>query len=141
MENTLLELLGLVLELIFEVGIEITLGEGVAWASRARRRFHMRPWLRATVGHTDVVLATLMFTLLGLGLGFLSALVIPHSLFHPSKLHGISLLISPLITGLFMGLIGRSVRRRGRSTVRIESFGYGFTFAFALAFIRFLLVH
>jgi hypothetical protein len=140
-EDSLLEFLGFILELIFEVLIEIALGEGVASASRARRRFRLGPMLRITVGHTDVVLATLMFTFLGLSLGFLSAVVFPHHLVHPSKVHGISLLISPLITGLVMGAIGRAVHRRGRVPVRIESFGYGFTFALALALIRFLLVH
>jgi len=32
---------------------------------------------------------------------------------HPSKLHGIRLLISPMISGLVLGGIGRTVRHRG----------------------------
>jgi hypothetical protein len=55
-------------------------------------------------------------------------------------MHGISLLISPLLTGLAMATVGRGVRRRGRAPVRIESFGYGFAFAFAFALVRFLMV-
>ena len=78
---------------------------------------------------------------MGLGLGFLSSLVLPHPLVHPSKLHGISLLISPVITGLIMGMVGQMVRRRGNTPVRIESFAYGFTFAFAFALLRLLIVH
>jgi len=80
------------------------------------------------------------FTLVGVAFGFLSAWMFPHPLVHPSKLHGISLLISPVLTGLVMAYIGRAWRRRGRTSVRIESFGYGFTFALAMALVRFWLV-
>ena len=69
-----------------------------------------------------------------------SAPILPNPLVHPSKSHGISLLISPVITGLVMGLTGRIVRRRGKTPVQIESFAYGFTFAFAFALIRILMV-
>jgi hypothetical protein len=70
----------------------------------------------------------------------LSAWMFPHPLVHTSKLHGISLLFSPVATGLVMAYIGRVWRRRGRTSVRIESFSYGFTFALAMALIRFWLV-
>jgi hypothetical protein len=39
-----------------------------------------------------------------------------------------------------MALIGRNVRRRGKSPVQIESFTYGFTCALAIALVRFLMV-
>jgi hypothetical protein len=38
-------------------------------------------------------------------------------------------LASPLITGLIKSQIGLVRRRKGEDAVRIESFGYGFTFA------------
>lgn len=87
------------------------------------------------------MLATAILVLIGLALGFVSAIIFPHPLVHPSKLHGVSLLISPLLTGFGMSAIGRGVRRRGRIPVQIESFAYGFTFAFAFALIRLLVVH
>ena len=65
---------------------------------------------------------------------------LPHPLVHPSKLHGIRLLISPMISGLVLGGIGRTVRQRGRTPVQIESFCWGFTFAFAVALTRLLMV-
>ena len=147
------DLLGFILEFVLEVLIQLVFEAGVDAVSRAqlqgenvpaaskRRRFRLIPFLRITLSGTNPPFTVLKFTLLGLGIGFVSVLLLPHPLVHPSRLHGISLLISPVITGLIMGLIGRVVRRRGNTPVRIESFVYGFTFAFALAFIRLLLVH
>jgi hypothetical protein len=93
------------------------------------------------LNQTNPPTTILKFTLLGLALSFVSVLVLPHPLVHPSKFHGVSLLISPVITGLIMSFIGRAVRRRGKTPVQIESFAYGFTFAFAFALLRLLLVH
>ncbi len=45
-----------------------------------------------------------------------------------------------MIACLVMAFIGRTLRRRGRNSVPIESFGYGFTFALAMALVRFWLV-
>jgi len=83
------------------------------------------------------VATTVAVAVLGMGSGQLSLLIFPHPLVHPSRMHGISLLISPLITGLVMSQIGRLLRNRGKETVAIESFAYGFTFALAMAAIRF----
>lgn len=140
MEDFLVEILGFILELLFEILIQLFFEGAVAAASRAPRRFRFAPFLRVTLSPQNPPLTILKFTLLGFGLGSLSVLVLPHPLVHPSKLHGISLLISPIITGLIMSFVGRTVRRRGKSPVRIESFVYGFTFAFAFAMVRFIVV-
>jgi hypothetical protein len=79
-------------------------------------------FLPLSLSKTNPPITILKFTLLGLALSFVSILVLPQPLVRPSKFHGISLLISPVVTGLFMGFIGRTVRRRGRNTVQIESF-------------------
>jgi len=73
---------------------------------------------------------------LGATSGALSLAILPHPLVHPSRVHGISLLISPAITGLVMAQVGRFLRSRGKQTIRIESFAYGFAFAFAMEAIR-----
>jgi hypothetical protein len=39
-----------------------------------------------------------------------------------------------------MSLIGRGIRGSGRESIQIESFGYAFVFAFAMAVVRFVLV-
>ena len=140
MEDLLGELFGFIIELFLEVLIQVIFEAGVAAASRAPRQFRVAPFLRVLLSPTNPTSKTLKFAFLGLGLGAVSLLILPHPLVHPSKLHGISLLISPVITGLVMGLTGRIVRRRGKTPVQIESFAYGFTFAFAFALIRILMV-
>lgn len=72
--------------------------------------------------------------------GALSVIFFPHPLFHPSPVHGVSLVISPVLTGLVMSQIGSAQRRRGRESTPIESFWYGFVFALAMAAMRFVTV-
>ncbi len=76
--------------------------------------------------------------LLGIASGVISVHLFPHPLVHPSRLHGISVIVGPVIAGLVMSQIGRFLRSRGKRTVQIESFTYGFAFAFAMAVVRFL---
>ncbi|HLY41156.1 MAG TPA: hypothetical protein VKR52_08065 [Terracidiphilus sp.] len=78
--------------------------------------------------------------LLGAACGGLSILIFPHPLIHHVRVPGISVIISPIMAGLFMAQIGRILRRRGQITTPIESFGYGFAFAFAMATIRLIFV-
>ena len=145
------DLLGFILEFVLEVLIQVIFEAGVDAASRAyrpnaphpakaHRGFRVAPFIRYTLGGTNPPWTILKFTLYGLGSGFLSLLLFPHPLAHPSKFHGVSLLISPVITGLVMAGIGGVVRRRGKTPVQIESFAYGCTFAFAFALIRLLMV-
>ena len=121
----------LLIEALFEIGISVI----VAGVYHLFRRF----WITARRGNAFI--AALVLILIGGALGFLSALIFPHPVVPASKLHGISPLVSPLITGLAMAAIGDGVRRRGRLPVRIESFAYGFTFAFAFSLIRIFMVH
>jgi endo-1,4-beta-D-glucanase Y len=39
-----------------------------------------------------------------------------------------------------MSQLGRLLRNNGRRVMPIESFGYGFMFAFAMALVRFLML-
>ena len=82
-----------------------------------------------------------VLTFLGCGFwgglaGGASLLVFPHPLFHPSKIHGVSLIVSPVLTGLIMSGIGVMLRRRGKRVVQIESFPFAFAFAFGMALVR-----
>ena len=128
------DFLGFIIELLLEALIEFGLSALVAGVYRSVRHF----WVKAHRG--NLIAAALLLVIVGFVLGFLTVLIYPHPLVHPSKLHGISLLISPLLAGFAMAAIGGGVRRRGRAPVQIESFGYGFAFAFAVALIRFLMV-
>ena len=86
------------------------------------------------------VLAALGYVLLGMATGGVSVFLFPHPLIHPSRIHGISLLVSPVLTGLVMSRIGAALRRYGKHPTQIESFGYGFAFAFGMALVRYLVV-
>ena len=82
------------------------------------------------------------FVYVGLGavVGWVSLFPFPHPLIRPSRVHGISLLIAPVGTGLLMSIAGRALRGRGKGTLRLESFWYGFAFAFGMALVRLLFV-
>jgi hypothetical protein len=86
------------------------------------------------------VFAAAGYLLLGVGFGAISVHIFPHHIFQPFRIHGISLIVSPFITGLIMWQIGLARRRKGEDTVRIESFWYGFTFALGVALVRFFFV-
>jgi peptidoglycan/LPS O-acetylase OafA/YrhL len=78
------------------------------------------------------------YALLGVFAGAVSVFLLPHPLFHPARIRGVSLLISPLLTGALMAIIGSMLRRHDRETVRIESFACGAIFAFGMALVRLL---
>jgi len=133
------ELLGAILaglaELFFEVLFELLTEAILGLIVRSLGKL----FSRATV--LDPILATAFYLLLGCAFGAASLFLFPHPIFHPSKFHGVSLFVSPIITGLIMSQVGILLRWTGRQSVRIESFGYGFTFALGMAIIRFLFAH
>jgi hypothetical protein len=88
-----------------------------------------RPYGRHDARVNNPVLAAIGCLILATISGGLSRLIFPHPLVRPSKVHGISLFISPAITGSLMWMIGYALRRRGKQAAQIESFGYGFAFA------------
>lgn len=88
------------------------------------------------VDSENPILAAVGYLLFGFVAGVGSFILFPHHLVRPSRFHGISLLISPLLTGFIMSQVGAFLRRKDKTTVRIESFLYGFTFALGIAIIR-----
>jgi hypothetical protein len=78
--------------------------------------------------------------LLGFLTGACSVIIFPHPLIRTTKMHGVSLILSPMLAGLVMSQLGRLLRNRGARTIQIESFVYGFAFALAMAVIRFAFV-
>jgi hypothetical protein len=67
--------------------------------------------------------------LLGATASTLTLFIIPNPLFRPSRFHGISLLASPLLTGLGVRQARLSLRTGARTVFKIESFRNGFAFA------------
>jgi hypothetical protein len=121
-------LLQIFLEFFLEVGAEFILELGIHILSAA-------PWARQTV---SAVLAGLMYFALGVLVGGISIPFFPHSFVRSSGLHGISLIITPILCGLTMSAIGWLRARQGVSRIRLDSFAYGFIFAFGMALVRLL---
>ena len=131
MAELLLELLGLILEPVLDAIFQYLL-VGLA-------DLLLRALGEAFEGSEiqNPLLASTGYALLGLIIGGVSLFVLPRHLLHPSKFHGISLIVSPVITGLMMAGTGAILRRRDKKVTQLESFGYGFAFAFGMALVRF----
>ncbi|UWZ86427.1 hypothetical protein [Occallatibacter riparius] len=135
MDELLGAIFGFLFELLGEFLFELLLALIADGLSRLLRKFFV------STHRAGPLLTIFLFALAGLAAGFLSVWIFPHPLVHPSRFHGISLILSPLAMGCVMGFLGQGIRRRGRRPVAIESFRYGFTFALAMAIVRFLFVH
>jgi len=121
-------LLGFIVEVVIpvvgEIAFEVLLHSlGQPFVSRERR---------------IPVLTGIGYFLFGLILGGLSLLIFPRSFVRSERFHGINLLITPVMAGLVMGAIGRWRARHGDTLLRLDSFVYGFVFAFAMALVRFV---
>ena len=126
----------LLLNIIFEFLLEFILQiVGEVLVEVALQRFSRAAWVRKTLNAT---LAGLMYFGLGLITGWLSIMIFPHSFIRSSRLHGISLLITPLLAGSTMACVGWMRRRQGKLVIQLDSFAYGFLFAFGMALVRFL---
>jgi len=128
MGEILLELLFALAELLLELAGEAILDFALRAIAQVSEDLEI----------SSPVLASVGYGLLGVLTGGLSLVIFPHPLFHPSRVHGISLLINPVIAGGVMSAIGSMLRRRDKRVVQIENFGYGFAFAFGMALLRFL---
>jgi hypothetical protein len=134
MDELFIGLISVVVEVLGEASIEIAGELVVDLLVRVSKRI-----MTAAPG-VSPLFAVIGIAILGALSGLLSITIFPHPMVHPSRVHGASLLISPLVAGLVMSLIGRGVRGTGRESIQIESFGYGFIFAFAMALIRLMFV-
>jgi len=86
----------------------------------------------------NALLTLIMYFGLGLFVGWLSILIFPKAIVRSSNLHGISLLITPVLAGFTMSAIGWIRLRQGKLLIRLETFSCGFFFAFGMALIRLL---
>jgi hypothetical protein len=131
MEELLSGLLSMIAEVLFEAFLQIIMEFlAVLLLRGARTAF-------SAITRLGLPVSVFVSGILGLVAGILSLFVFPHTFVHPSRVHGISLLISPLLTGLFMWWVGGSLRMRGKNPAEIESFACGFVFALGMALIRY----
>jgi hypothetical protein len=78
--------------------------------------------------------------ILGAIAGLITSLLVPARVLPPSPLPGVSLFLSPALTGLLMEAYGRWRDRRGRPRSYAATFWGGALFAFSMALVRFVLV-
>ena len=76
------------------------------------------------------------YTLIGVLLGGLSLLVVPHNLV-PESARVVNLVVTPIAVGVAMALLGAWRARRGQAVLRIDRFAYGYLFALSMALVRF----
>ena len=113
----------LLLQLIFEAMAEF-FGHAVKEPFRRPRPIH--PWL-----------AAMGYLIFGAIAGGVTAWAVPELFIKVEWLRIANLLLTPLAAGAIMGAIGSWRRRREKEVLRLESFAYGFCFAFAMAVVRY----
>jgi hypothetical protein len=92
------------------------------------------PWVNQA---TTNLLTGLVYFGIGSCIGLLSLLLFPEAFVRSESLHGISLVITPVLAGLVMNAIGWIRVRQGKLAIQLERFSYGFALAFGMALIRF----
>ena len=122
-------------QVIGEILFEAVLHVGETLFAPLFHGFARHPWARKAL---NTVVTLILYFGLGVLAGFLSLLIFPHSFVRSSRLHGISLIITPLLAGLTMVGIGRLRQSIGQAVMRLDTFGYAFVFAFGMALMRFL---
>ncbi len=115
----------LLAELLFQVFGEILVELGLHAVAEPFRR---KP---------NVWLAVLGYTLLGALLGALSVWAFPNHLTRDGWPRALNLVLTPVLAGLAMTLLGRWRAHRGDAVLRIDRFACGYLFALAVALVRF----
>jgi len=123
----LLAILGGLAEFLVEVFFSLLVDLG----------FHSLKATTAPREDRNPILAGIGYALLGSIAGGISLLIFPNSLARSENLHGISLFISPVLTGLAMAGLGWLLERSDKRRLRLDSFVYGFIFAMPMALVRF----
>ena len=123
----LLEIAGeFLLQMLFE-GIAQLFGHVFKASATRSARTPLRPELVA-IGYVA----------LGAVSGAASLWLMPTLFIRSEPLRFVNLVVTPLLSGATMGWIGGWRRRHDKTTVRLESFAYGFAFSFSMAVVRFV---
>jgi hypothetical protein len=113
-------LLQITVEVLIELGFN-----GVANALSERKK--RNPYL-AFVG----------YCIFGAIAGAVSLWIVPHQIIESETTYAlVNLFFTPIIAGLLMSFMGYVRKSKGKEIIRLDSFLYGFTFAFFMALIRY----
>jgi hypothetical protein len=96
---------------------------------------HLRTY-KTLRGDSEPWLAALGYTILGAVAGLISVLVFPSLLIHLPYARLANLLVTPLLAGASMSLLGAWRRRREQQLIRLDMFACGYLFALAMALVR-----
>ena len=120
----ILQLLG---ELLLQLIVELF---GRSLVEPFRRPKPIHPWL-AAIG----------YIIFGAFAGAMSLWLVPALFISAQWLRLVNLFLTPFIAGVLMASLGSWRERNSKQTIRLDSFTYGFLFAFAMAFVRFTWGH
>jgi hypothetical protein len=126
----LLGIVGCLLEASGEFLLQLILEALVEFGMHTRRMPHRgseNPWI-AVLGYGG----------LGFLAGSLSLLIFPAHLLAGATARIINLAATPCVIGIAMSLLGDWRARRGQVVLRIDRFACGYSFALALAIVRFI---
>ncbi len=126
-------LLEIIVEVLLDAALEFAAESIVASIGRGLAK------ISSESAFENPIVAAVGYVLLGGLAGALSLIFFSHPLVHRSRIPGLSMILSPLLTGLGMSLVGSTLRKRNKRAMRIESFGYGFAFALGMSAVRFFL--
>jgi hypothetical protein len=85
------------------------------------------------------ILAAFGYAIYGAAAGGLSIVVLPQLFIKDQAVQIANLIITPTLCGLLMGFKGSLRKKKGKEIIPLDSFLYGFVFAFAMAGVRYLL--
>jgi hypothetical protein len=131
----LFELLAPVLELLAEMVLQVA----VEWLAEFGFRAVKTPLQGGSKASASM--AVVGYGLFGAAAGGLSLLVFPSSFVASPALRVVNLVVTPLVSGALMSVLGAWRRRRGQELIRLDRFAYGLVFAFAMAGVRFAFAH
>ena len=122
----LLEIAGeFLLQMLFE-GIAQLFGHAVRKRAPQRTQAARPEWV------------AILYVVLGAASGAASLALMPTLFIRSEPLRFVNLVVTPLLSGATMGWIGSWRRRHDKTTLRLESFAYGFAFSFSMAVVRFV---
>jgi hypothetical protein len=121
-------------ELLFELIGEFLLS--LVFEALAEAGFHS--FAKKARKPRSPILSGFGYLLWGAIAGGLSLLIFPTSFVHSQSMKIANLIITPIILGAAMMLIGKIRKKRGQQNVALDKFTYGFLFALGMSLVRFI---
>ena|SRR5579862_1263695 len=84
------------------------------------------------------VILTGGYILWGIIAGGISLWLMPKAFITHTVIKFLNLIISPIIIGIIMMYVGKSLEKKGKKLTSLDHFGYAFIFAFSMALMRFI---